>query len=149
MGDGETVIGMVQMLAGENAQEVVTRVKARVQDIQATLPAGVTIDPLLRPHDLRLKGHADRPQQPDRRWPARHCRAVSVSGRPARGAHRGVRHSPRMLIAFIGMMQAGLSGNLMSLRGDRFRTSWSTARRHDRQHPPANGEKPPQTRTHA
>src|SRR5215510_13297164 len=32
MGEGETVIGMVQMLAGENAQQVVTRVKERLKE---------------------------------------------------------------------------------------------------------------------
>jgi cobalt-zinc-cadmium resistance protein CzcA len=45
MGEGETVIGMVQMLTAENARQVVTSVKARVKEIQATLPSGVTIEP--------------------------------------------------------------------------------------------------------
>src|SRR5574342_420394 len=45
MGEGETVIGMVQMLAGENAQQIVERVKTRVREIEATLPPGVTIEP--------------------------------------------------------------------------------------------------------
>ena len=45
MGEGETVIGMVQMLAGANAEKVVTEVKARVEDIQKSLPPGVVIEP--------------------------------------------------------------------------------------------------------
>ncbi|MEJ2230123.1 MAG: efflux RND transporter permease subunit, partial [Nitrospirales bacterium] len=45
MGEGETVIGMVQMLAGAKAQQVVERVKERVREIQATLPPGVVIEP--------------------------------------------------------------------------------------------------------
>ena len=40
MGEGETVIGMVQMLAGENAQRVVSDVKTRLRDIQSSLPPG-------------------------------------------------------------------------------------------------------------
>src|SRR6185295_7723797 len=45
MGEGETVIGMVQMLAGENAQQVVGRVKTRVKEMETILPPGVTIEP--------------------------------------------------------------------------------------------------------
>ena len=40
-GEGETVIGMVQMLAGENAQQVVRRVKQKLEEIQMSLPDGV------------------------------------------------------------------------------------------------------------
>jgi len=39
----ETVIGTVMMLAGENSREVALRVKARLAEIQAKLPAGVEI----------------------------------------------------------------------------------------------------------
>lgn len=45
MGEGETVIGMVQMLAGENAQQVVERVKSRLRELEAMLPPGMTIEP--------------------------------------------------------------------------------------------------------
>ncbi len=44
-GGGETVYGMVQMIAGGNAHEIVARVDARVREIQARLPAGATIVP--------------------------------------------------------------------------------------------------------
>jgi cobalt-zinc-cadmium resistance protein CzcA len=44
-GTGETVIGLVQMLAGENALEVTQRVKERLSAIQKDLPPGVTIRP--------------------------------------------------------------------------------------------------------
>ncbi len=36
---------MVQMLAGANAEHVVEQVKIRVQEIQASLPVGVVIEP--------------------------------------------------------------------------------------------------------
>ncbi len=42
-GHGETVIGLVQMLAGENALQVATRARAAVEELQPTLPKGVRI----------------------------------------------------------------------------------------------------------
>ncbi len=44
-GHGETVIGLVQMLAGENALQVATRARAAVEELQPTLPKGVRIVP--------------------------------------------------------------------------------------------------------
>ncbi len=44
-GRGETVIGLVQMLAGENALQVATRARAAVEELQPTLPEGVRIVP--------------------------------------------------------------------------------------------------------
>jgi cobalt-zinc-cadmium resistance protein CzcA len=44
-GRGETVYAMVQMIAGGNAHEVVGRVKGRLQEIQARLPAGAKVSP--------------------------------------------------------------------------------------------------------
>jgi heavy metal efflux system protein len=43
-GRGEVVIGMVMMLYGENSREVVQRAKARLDEIQATLPEGVKLE---------------------------------------------------------------------------------------------------------
>ncbi len=115
MGKGETVIGMVQMLAGENAQQVVTRVKARVQEIQATLPPGVSIEPyydrtifvskvITTVRDNLLEGG---------------LLVIAVLflflGDLRAGLIVASAIPLAMLIAFTGMMQAGLSGNLMSL----------------------------------
>src|SRR5262245_3328556 len=44
-GKGETVMGMVMMLKGENSRTVTQRVKEKLQQIQKSLPAGVTIKP--------------------------------------------------------------------------------------------------------
>ena len=63
MGESETVIGMVQMLAGENAQQVVERVKTRVREIEATLPPGVTIEPYYDRTIFVSKVMQHRPQQ--------------------------------------------------------------------------------------
>ncbi len=115
MGEGETVIGMVQMLAGENAQQVVTRVKARVRDIQGTLPPGVTIEPyydrtifvsnvMTTVRNNLLEGG---------------LLVIAVLflflGDLRAGLIVASAIPLAMLIAFTGMMQAGLSGNLMSL----------------------------------
>jgi len=45
-GRGEIVTGLVMMLIGENSRRVVNDVKARVAEIQKSLPPGVTIEPL-------------------------------------------------------------------------------------------------------
>ena len=115
MGEGETVIGMVQMLAGENANRVVERVKARVKEIQATLPPGVTIDPY---YDRTL-------------FVSKVIRTVRNNllegglmvvavlflflGNLRAGLIVASAIPLSMLVAFTGMAQAGLSGNLMSL----------------------------------
>ena len=44
-GKGETVLGMVQMLAGANASQVVEDVKKKIAEIQPSLPQGVRIVP--------------------------------------------------------------------------------------------------------
>jgi len=114
-GAGETVIGLVQMLAGENAHRVVQRVKARVSDIQATLPPGVRIEP-----------YYDRTQ-----FVSKVIRTVRNNlleggflvvavlflflGDLRAGLIVASAIPLSMLMAFIGMAQAGLSGNLMSL----------------------------------
>jgi cobalt-zinc-cadmium resistance protein CzcA len=115
MGEGETVIGMVQMLAGENAQQVVTRVKARVKEIQATLPSGVIIEPyydrtllvsqvMTTVRNNLLEGG---------------LLVIAVLflflGDLRAGLVVASAIPLSMLMAFTGMMQIGLSGNLMSL----------------------------------
>ncbi|MCS6317013.1 MAG: efflux RND transporter permease subunit [Nitrospira sp.] len=115
MGEGETVIGMVQMLAGENAQQVVTRVKARVQEIRAALPPGITIEPyydrtifvskvMITVRNNLIEGG---------------LLVIAVLflflGDLRAGLIVASAIPLAMLIAFTGMMQAGLSGNLMSL----------------------------------
>ncbi|WP_447971461.1 efflux RND transporter permease subunit [Nitrospira sp. M1] len=115
MGEGETVIGMVQMLAGANAQQVVTKVKEKVQDIQSTLPPGIVIDPY---YDRTL-------------FVEKVIRTVRNNlleggllviailflflGDLRAGLIVATAIPLSMLMAVTGMYQAGLSGNLMSL----------------------------------
>jgi len=115
MGQGETVIGMVQMLAGENAQQVVERVKARVRDIQTTLPRGVTIEPY---YDRTL--FVSKVMTTVRNNLIEGGLLVIAVlflflGDLRAGLIVAAAIPLSMLIAFTGMMQAGLSGNLMSL----------------------------------
>ena len=49
---GECVIGVVMLLAGENARVVVDRVKERIDAVAKTLPEGVVIDPFYDRTDL-------------------------------------------------------------------------------------------------
>ncbi len=115
MGEGETVIGMVQMLAGENAQRVVTQVKARVEEIQKTLPSGVVIEPY---YDRTL--FVSKVIETVRNNLLEGGLLVIAVlflflGDLRAGLIVASAIPLSMLIAFTGMMQAGLSGNLMSL----------------------------------
>lgn len=51
-GRGEAVTGLVMMLVGENSRRVVERAKARIAQIEPTLPAGVTIEIIYDRADL-------------------------------------------------------------------------------------------------
>jgi cobalt-zinc-cadmium resistance protein CzcA len=115
MGEGETVIGMVQMLAGANAQQVVEQVKTRVQEIQASLPAGVVIEPY---YDRSI-------------FVSQVIQTVRTNlleggllviailfvflGNFRSGLIVAAAIPISMLIAFTGMLKTGISGNLMSL----------------------------------
>ena len=115
MGEGETVIGMVQMLAGANAHQVVKRVKQRVQEIQLTLPPGVVIEPY---YDRTL--FVNKVIQTVRNNLLEGGLLVVAIlflflGDLRAGLIVAMAIPLSMLIAFTGMYQAGLSGNLMSL----------------------------------
>ena len=114
-GTGETVIGLVQMLAGENALDVTRRVKERLSDIQHDLPPGVTI-----------RAYYDRTE-----LVRRSIRTVIVNlaeggllvvlvlllllGNVRGGLIVATAIPLAMLFAFCGMLVGGISGNLMSL----------------------------------
>jgi len=115
MGEGETVIGIVQMLAGENAQEVVGRVKVRISELAASLPAGVTLEPY---YDRTLfVSQVIRTVRNNLLEGGLLVIAVLFLflGDLRAGLIVASAIPFSMLIAFVGMVQAGLSGNLMSL----------------------------------
>ena len=72
-GNGEAVSGIVIMRQGENALDVIDRVKAQLKEIEPGMPAGVKIVPiydrseLIRRVDLERALHADRSAHHGRR----------------------------------------------------------------------------------
>ena len=51
-GRGEAVVGIVMMLIGENSRVVVDRVKDKIDEVQRTLPEGLTIETFYDRTDL-------------------------------------------------------------------------------------------------
>jgi heavy metal efflux system protein len=114
-GHGETVIGMAQMLAGENALAVARRVRQAVEELQPSLPKGVRIVP-----------YYDRAQLVERV-----IRTVRTNlfeggilvvavlfaflGNVRAGLIVASAIPLSMLFAFAGMVPARISANLMSL----------------------------------
>jgi heavy metal efflux system protein len=114
-GNGETVAGMIIMLKGENGNNVIQRVKAKIGEIQKTLPAGVRLNPFY-----------DQSEVIDRT--IKTVRNNLVEGGVLvmailflflgniRGALIVAAVIPlSMLVSFLGMQVFGISANLMSL----------------------------------
>jgi heavy metal efflux system protein len=51
-GEGEKVLGQVMMLKGANSEAVINAVKTRVEEIQSSLPPGITINAFLERSEL-------------------------------------------------------------------------------------------------
>ncbi len=114
-GEGEVVAGMIIMLKDGNARELSTRVKARMEEVAASLPPGMRIEPFY-----------DQSEVIDRT--ARTVRTNLIEGsllvivvlfvflRDVRAALIVAAVIPlSMLVGFIGMRLFGVSANLMSL----------------------------------
>ncbi len=54
-GEGEKVLGQIMMLKDANSNKVISAVKARVAEVQETLPEGVFINPILERSELIKK----------------------------------------------------------------------------------------------
>jgi cobalt-zinc-cadmium resistance protein CzcA len=114
-GTGETVIGMAQMLAGENALAVARRVRRAIEELQVSLPKGVRIVP-----------YYDRAQLVERVIGTVRINlfeggilVVAVLfaflGNVRAGLIVASAIPLSMLLAFAGMVPARISANLMSL----------------------------------
>lgn len=115
LGQGEVVTGTVMMLIGANSRQVVDGVKARLAEIHKDLPAGVTI-----------QSFYDRAE-----FIGRMLRTVAINLAEGAalvvvvlfltlGSFRGSLIAAlaiplAMAIAVVGMVRAGITGNLMSL----------------------------------
>ncbi len=114
-GRGEAVAGVVMMLMGENSRVVAARVRKELERIKGSLPPGITVD-----------AYYDRTE-----LVRRTIRTVTTNlieggilviavlllllGNVRGGLIVASAIPLSMLFAFTGMVQAGLSGNLMSL----------------------------------
>ncbi len=114
-GVGETVIGMVQMLVGENALDVTERVKARVAEIQRDLPPGVTIRPFYDRTKLVRRTIRTVATNLTEGGLLVFAVLLLLLGNLRGGLIVALAIPLSMLFAFAGMLAAGISGNLMSL----------------------------------
>jgi cobalt-zinc-cadmium resistance protein CzcA len=114
-GRGEAVTGIVMMLIGENGRVVVDRVKTKLQQIEKTLPSGVTIEPYYDRTDLVRK--TIKTVSTNLTEGALLVIAVLflILGNLRAGLIVAAAIPLSMLVAFTGMLTAGISGNLMSL----------------------------------
>ncbi len=114
-GVGETVIGMAQMLIGENSRLVAKRVDEKIKSIGKALPPGVEIKPFY-----------DRTQLVDRTLHTVKTNLIEggllviavlflILGNFRAGLLVALVIPLSMLFAFIGMVGGKISGNLMSL----------------------------------
>ncbi|MGE0703139.1 MAG: efflux RND transporter permease subunit [Vicinamibacterales bacterium] len=114
-GRGEIVTGVVMMLMGENSRVVAQRVREELQNIQASLPEGVEIDAYYDRTDLVQRTIAT----VERNLIEGGLLVVAVLllllGSFKGGLIVAAAIPLSMLFAFTGMVQAGISGNLMSL----------------------------------
>ena len=114
-GEGESVAAMALMLRGANGRAVADAIHAEIERIQPTLPSGVTIEPFYDRSELVNKV----------------IRTVTINlaegallviavlllllGNLRGGLIVAAAVPLSMLVAFTGMVWAGISGNLMSL----------------------------------
>jgi cobalt-zinc-cadmium resistance protein CzcA len=114
-GKGEIVVGVAMMLIGENSRAVADRVKAKLSDIQRTLPRGARIEPLYDRTDLVRRTI----ETVTRNLVEGGLLVIAVLLLLLGSLKGGVMVSAAiplsMLVAFAGMVQANISGNLMSL----------------------------------
>ncbi len=114
-GRGEVVVGIVMMLMGENSRVVVERVKEKIAQIEKTLPEGVHIDPYYDRTDLVQRTVRTVAKNLVEGGLLVVLVLLLLLGNLRGGLIVASAIPISMLVAFIGMRWAGLSGNLMSL----------------------------------
>ncbi|OFV97302.1 MAG: cation transporter [Acidobacteria bacterium RIFCSPLOWO2_02_FULL_61_28] len=114
-GNGEIVIGVAMLLIGENARIVVDRVKAELREIEQSLPAGVRIEPYYDRTDLVRRTIRTVTKNLVEGGLAVIAVLLLLLGTLKGGGIVAAAIPLSMLFAFTGMVQAGISGNLMSL----------------------------------
>jgi len=114
-GKGEIVVGVAMMLLGENSRVVAQRVKESLREIGKTLPEGVTIVPLYDRTDLVNRTIHTVTRNLIEGGLLVVAVLLLLLGSIRAGLLVSLAIPLSMLVAFIGMLQAKVSGNLMSL----------------------------------
>ncbi|MEX1129828.1 MAG: CusA/CzcA family heavy metal efflux RND transporter [Vicinamibacterales bacterium] len=114
-GRGEVVTGVVMMLMGENSRVVAARVREELETIKQSLPKGVEIDSFYDRTELVQKTIATVETNLIEGGILVVAVLLVLLGNVRGGLIVAAAIPLSMLFAFTGMVQAGLSGNLMSL----------------------------------
>ena len=114
-GKGEIVLGVAMMLMGENSRTVVDRVKSRLDEIQKFMPKGVSIEPFYDRTDLVRRTIATVRKNLIEGGLLVIAVLLLLLGSFKGGLVVSMAIPLSMLVAFAGMVRAGISGNLMSL----------------------------------
>jgi cobalt-zinc-cadmium resistance protein CzcA len=114
-GKGEVVIGVSMMLIGENSRTVAERVRTRLGEIQKTLPEGVRIESLYDRTDLVRRTISTVSRNLIEGGLLVVAVLLLLLGTIQGGIIVSLAIPLSMLAAFMGMVQAKISGNLMSL----------------------------------
>lgn len=114
-GRGEGVIGIVMLLAGENSRVVVERVKEKMAEIEKTLPEGIMVETFYDRTELVRKTVHTLTMNLIEGGVLVIVVLLVLLGSFRAGLIVALAVPLSMLGAFVGMVYAGLSGNLMSL----------------------------------
>lgn len=114
-GRGEGVVGVVMLLAGENSRAVVERVKAKIAEIDKTLPPGMMIDTFYDRTELVKKTIDTLTRNLLEGGALVIIVLLIMLGSFRAGIIVALAVPLSMLGAFVGMVYANISGNLMSL----------------------------------
>ncbi len=114
-GRGEVVTGVVMMLMGENSRVVAQRARDELEEIKKSLPPGVDIDSYYDRTTLVKRTIATVEKNLVEGGVLVIAVLLVLLGNVRGGLIVASAIPLSMLVAFTGMLQAGLSGNLMSL----------------------------------
>jgi len=116
-GEGEVVGGIVVMRSGENARAVIARVKARLGELRASLPPGVEVVPTYDRSEL-IEGAVGTLRRTLVEEMAIVSLVIFVFLWHARSALVPIVTIPiGVALAFVPMLQQGITANIMSLGG--------------------------------
>ena len=114
-GEGERVSGMVIMLKGQNSKTVIERVKLALENMRASLPEGVWVEPFYDQSEV-IDGTIRTVRDNLLKGGALVAVVLFLFLGQARAALIVASVIPlSMLVAFLGMQTFGISANLMSL----------------------------------